>query len=218
MNEDFRNDVLAMREYLLNAVKAADQLKALSEGAPMSSASMQQTLEKVSSQFEYAVLGLRRICERYCAGVGGYPKLSLTETEHPTGKVEIVNGRWVRVTLNTLLPHCRFYSPAWLSDTIRRMLDEYEHDHDRLPFFPKAVLVIEEACSIGGRRIFDQDNKGWKAVANAVKGWLIPDDDQFSLSIALRSVFSDENCCRILIGPEDETPEIIKNCQRRQQI
>ena len=46
MNEDFRNDVLTMREYLFNAVKAADQLKAVSEGAPMSSASMQQTLER----------------------------------------------------------------------------------------------------------------------------------------------------------------------------
>ena len=218
MNEDFRNDILTMREYLFNAVKAADQLKAVSEGAPMSSASMQQTLEKASSQFEYAALEVRRICEHHCAGVGGYPRQRLIETEHPTGKVELVEGRWVRITLNTLLPHCRFYSPAWLSDTIRRMLDEYEHDHDRLPFFPKAVLVIEESCSIGGRHIFDQDNKGWKAVSNAIKGRLIPDDDQFSLSIALRSVFSDENRCRILVGPEDETPEIIKNCQRRQQI
>ncbi len=98
------------------------------------------------------------------------------------------------------------------------MLDEYEHDHDRLPFFPKAVLVIEEACSIGGRHIFDQDNKGWKAVSNAVKGRLIPDDDQFSLSIALRSVFSDENRCCIYVGLEEDTPEIIKFCQRRQQV
>ena len=218
MNEDFRNDVLTMREYLFNAVKAADQLKAVSEGAPMSSASMQQTLEKASGQFEYAALELRKICERYCAGIGGYPKQSLIETAHPTGKVELVEGRWVQITLNTLLPHCRFHSPIWLSDTIRRLLTEYERGHGKLPFFPKAVLVIEEACSIGGRRIFDQDNKGWKAVSNAIKGKLIPDDDQFSLSIALRSVFSDENCCRILIGPEDETPEIIKNCQRRQQI
>ena len=218
MNEDYRNDILTMREYLFNAVKASDQLLAVSEGAPMSSASMQQTLEKVSSQFEYAVLELRRICDRYCTGVGGYPKQRLTEIARPTGNVEILEDRWVCITLNTLLPHCRFYSPAWLSDTIRRMLDEYEHDHDRLPFFPKAVLVIEEACSIGGRHIFDQDNKGWKAVSNAVKGRLIPDDDQFSLSIALRSVFSDENRCCIYVGLEEDTPEIIKFCQRRQQV
>ena len=218
MNEDYKNDILTMREFLFNAVKASDQLLAVSEGAPMSSASMQQTLEKASGQFEYAVLELRRICERYCAGVGGYPRQRLTNTEHPTGNVELLEGRWVRITLNTLLPHCRFYSPAWLSDTIRRMLDEYEHDHEPLPFFPKAVLVIEEACSIGGRHIFDQDNKGWKAVSNAIKGRLIPDDDQFSLSIALRSVFSNENRCRIYVGLEEETPEIIKFCQRRQQV
>lgn len=218
MNEDFRNDVLTMREYLLNAVKAADELKAVSEGAPISPAGLQQTLEKASGQFEYVVLELRRICERYCPGVGGYPKQRLIEAARPTGKVELLEGRWVHITLNTLLPHCRFHSPIWFSDTIRRMLDEYELDHDWLPFYPKAVLVIEEACSIGGRHIFDQDNKGWKAVSNAIKGRLIPDDDQFSLSIVMRSVFSDEDCCRILVGLENEAPEIIHFCQRRQQI
>ena len=74
---------------------------------------------------------------------------------------------------------------------------EYEHDHEPLPFFPKAVLVIEEACSIGGRHIFDQDNKGWKAVSNAIKGRLIPDDDQYTLSVALLSKRSTENICHI---------------------
>ena len=56
MNEDYRNDILTMREYLFNAVKASDQLLAVSEGAPMSSVSMQQTLERASAQFEDAVL------------------------------------------------------------------------------------------------------------------------------------------------------------------
>ena len=218
MNEDFRNDVLTMREYLFNAVKAADQLKAVSEGAPMSSASMQQTLEKASGQFEYAALELRKICERYCAGVGGYPKQSLIEMAHPTGKVELVEGRWVQITLNTLLPHCRFHSPIWLSDTIRRLLIEYERGYGRLPFYPKAVLVIEEACSIGGRRIFDQDNKGWKAVSNAIKGKLIPDDDQFSLGLILLSNFSEENRCFATLIPVGEASEYLRRREKGQQI
>ena len=218
MTDDFRNDILTMREYLLNALKASDQLKAVTEGAPMSLLSMQQTLESVSGQFEYAVLEMRKLCDRYAPGVGGYPRKRLIRAEHPTGDVELVEGRWVQITLNTLLPHCRYQSPAWLADTIRRMLDEYEHEHGRLPCFPKAVLVIEESCSIGGRHIFDQDNKGWKAVSNAIKGKLIPDDDQFSLSIGLLAKFSDENRCRILIGSAAEAPEIMKFSQRRQQI
>lgn len=218
MTDDYRNDVLTMREYLLNALKASDQLKAVAEGAPMSLPSMQQTLEIVSGQFEYAVLEMRKLCDRYAPGVGGYPRKRLIRAEHPAGDVELVEGRWVQITLNTQLPHCRYQAPAWLTDTIRRMLDEYEHEHGRLPCFPKAVLVIEESCSIGGRHIFDQDNKGWKAVSNAIKGRLVPDDDQFSLSIVMRAVFSEENCCRVLVGLEDEAPEIIKFSQRRQQI
>ena len=100
MNEDYKNDILTMREYLFNAVKASDQLLAVSEGAPMSSVSMQQTLERASAQFEDAVLELRKICERYCAGIGGYPRQRLIETEHPTGNVELLEGRWVHITLN----------------------------------------------------------------------------------------------------------------------
>ena len=74
MTDDYRNDVLTMREYLLNALKASDQLKAVAEGAPMSLPSMQQTLEIISGQFEYAVLEMRKLCDRYAPGVGGYPR------------------------------------------------------------------------------------------------------------------------------------------------
>ena len=40
------------------------------------------------------------------------------------------------------------------------------------------MLIIDEHTAMEGRHIFDQDNKGWKAVSNAIKGRLIPDDDQ----------------------------------------
>ncbi len=218
MTDDYRNDVLTMREYLLNALKASDQLKAVAEGAPMSLPSMQQTLEIVSGQFEYAVLEMRKICDRYAPGIGGYPRKRLIRTEHPTGDVVLVDGRWVQITLNTLLPHCRYQSPAWLADTIRRMLDEYEHEHGRLPCFPKAVLVIEESCAIGGRHIFDQDNKGWKAVSNAIKGRLIPDDDQFSLGLVLLSVFSEKTRCRITLLPAEDAAEYLLRRKEGLQI
>lgn len=218
MNEDFRNDVLIMNEYILNAHKEALRLKAIAEGAPTGSASLQKTLETAAAQFEFSVLEMRRICERYSPGTGGYPKHLLSNVEHLTGTVELLEGRWPRITLNTLLPHCRYQTALWLTDTIRRLLNEYERGHGKLPCFPKAVMVIEEACDVGGRRIFDQDNKGWKAVGNAVKGRLVPDDDQFSLSIFMRASFSDENCCRITLAPEEETLALFQNCFQSQQI
>ena len=51
----------------------------------------------------------------------------------------------------------------------------------------QALLIIDEHCEIDARRVYDQDNKGWKAIANAIKGRLIPDDDQYSLGVCLLS-------------------------------
>ena len=56
---------------------------------------------------------------------------------------------------NTLLPHCRYQTPEWLTDTIRRLLDEYESSGSKLPQFKTAMLVIDEHCGMDGRHIFD---------------------------------------------------------------
>ena len=61
------------------------------------------------------------------------------------------------------------------------------------------MLVIDEHCGIDGRHIFNQDNKGYKAISNAIKGRLIPDDDQYTLALALLSQKSDLNVCHITL-------------------
>lgn len=66
-------------------------------------------------------------------------------------------------------------------------------------------MVIDEHSAIEGRHIFDQDNKGWKAVSNAFKGRLFPDDDQYTLSIALLSTKTTQTvCCHITILPLED--------------
>ena len=69
----------------------------------------------------------------------------------------------------------------------------------KLPFFNRALLVIDEFTGIQGRHIFDQDNKGYKAVSNAIKGRLIPDDDQHTLAVALLSGRSEVDVCHITL-------------------
>jgi len=59
--------------------------------------------------------------------------------------------------------------------------------------------VIDEHTGTQGRHIFDQDNKGWKAVSNAIKGRLIPDDDQHTLGLALLSAESELDVCHITL-------------------
>lgn len=65
-----------------------------------------------------------------------------------TGSVETFGYGWLHITLHTLLPHCRYQTPNWLSDTIRRLLDEYETCGKKLPFYSRAMLVIDEHTGI----------------------------------------------------------------------
>jgi hypothetical protein len=68
-----------------------------------------------------------------------------------------------------------------------------------LPSYSAAMLVIDEHCAIDSRHAYDQDNKGWKAIPNALKGLVIADDDQFSLGISLISTWDREASCHIYV-------------------
>ena len=64
--------------------------------------------------------------------------------------------------------------------------------------------MIDEYCDIASRQVYDQDNKGWKAISNAIKGRLVPDDDQYSLGVCLLSQRSSEQTCHIYILPASD--------------
>lgn len=121
-----------------------------------------------------------------------------------TGKVEVNQFGWVHITLYTLLPNCRYRTPEFLQHTITRLLQEYIQTKGKLPWFEEALLVINEYCDLQNRQIYDQDNKGWKAIPNAIKGVLVPDDDQFTLELALLSTLDQMPSCHIYILPAEE--------------
>ena len=164
---------------------------------------LRKDLETAISQFERATLELRRICESYETPVSSGGKMPPVPAREITGSVETLENNRLHICVNTLLPSCRYRAAEWLSDTIRRLLDSYEQSGQTLPYYSRALMVIEEHSEISGRKVFDQDNKGWKAVSNAVKGRLIPDDDQYTLGIALLSVRSAENACHIIMMDAD---------------
>ena len=194
-----KQDVARIQELTAGAFQQTGGLTVLSNIEQPDAEKLQQMLEQTTAQFERATLELRRLCEKHAPGAGGYgirPAASRMEVD---GYVEQFGYGWLHIQLNTLLPHCRYQTPEWLSDTIRRLLDEYESGGSVLPHFNAAMLVIDEHCGIDGRHIFDQDNKGWKAVSNAIKGRLIPDDDQYTLSLAMLSQKSELNICHITL-------------------
>lgn len=194
-----KQDMARIQELIGTAFAQTGCLVALSDGGMMSPEKLQQTLEQTMEHFERSALELRRLCEQYSPGVGGYGNRVRAPAMEIAGHVEILCEDWLHICLNTLLPHCRFQSPNWLTDTIRRLLNHYEAQGKPLPRYKRALLVIDEHSSIGGRHVFDQDNKGWKAVSNALKGRVIEDDDQYTLNVALVSKMSKETACHITL-------------------
>lgn len=191
---DFQKDIIRMQEMLTDAYHQVRTLPAQTDPAKL-----QQALERISGQMERSALTMRKLCETHAPGVGGYGNRPALPRMEAAGFVERFGYDWLHIQLNTLLPHCRYCPPEWLSDTIRRLLDDYEAGGNKLPFFRQAMLVIDEYCGVDGRHIFDQDNKGFKAVSNAIKGRLVPDDDQFTLAVALISEKSELNVCHITL-------------------
>ena len=195
----FRQDAAKLQKIANNAFCQTGTLAALADGGTPDPDKLQQVLEQTAAQFEGAALEVRKLCERYSTGAGGYGSRPVLPPMEIAGAVDMLGYRWLHISLNTLLPHCRFQPPEWLSDTIRRLLDDYEAQGCKLPFFNRALLVIDEHTGSKGRHIFDQDNKGYKAVSNAIKGRLIPDDDQHTLAVALLSGRSEADICHITL-------------------
>jgi hypothetical protein len=193
-----KQDMNRLQKLVMDAARQVGVLTALADGG-MSAEKLQRTLEQTSGQFERSALEVRKLCEKHSPGVGGYGSRPVCPQVEAAGFVERLGYGWLHIQLNTLLPHCRYQTSEWLSDTIRRLLDEYVAGGSELPYFKEAILVIDEHCGIKGRHIFDQDNKGWKAVSNAIKGRLIPDDDQHTLSMALLSTRSELDVCHITL-------------------
>ena len=96
----------------------------MADGGIMPPEKLQRTLEQTMENFEQSVLELRRLCERYSPGVGGYGRRPVVTALPVIGRVELLCEDWLHIRLNTLLPHCRFQTSGWLTDTIRRLLDE----------------------------------------------------------------------------------------------
>ena len=197
--ENLSRDMTRVRYLVGNAVQTSDNLVKLAFRDQPPMRKLRQYMETAMNLFERSTLELRQICEKYAETSNIPGKKAPIPAREVTGSVEITGYDWLHIRVNTLIPSSRFRAAEWFSDTIRRLLDDFEQSGQKLPYYSQALLVIEERTEISGRRAFDQDNKGWKAVSNAIKGRLIPDDDQFTLGVCLLSTWSGENVCHITL-------------------
>ena len=108
------------------------------------------------------------------------------------------------------MPHYKVLGgPQYISDCIVRLMNKFEEEGGKLPVFDKAFMAIIEHCDYRNCEAFDHDNKGFKAVQNALKGRLFPDDDQFELSLGLFTILDADTSCHIYVLPEDEAADFL---------
>ena len=201
---NLKTDMCRAQQVAYEAYLATGSLLALTDCGKPDRIRIALALDKLAGQMENAAMEVRNLCELHRPNIHERFKKPPLSPIILTGDVSVNEYGWVHITLYTLLPHCRFQTPAYLTDTISRLLDEYEVKHPKLPRFDRAMLIVDEHCDVDSRQVYDQDNKGWKAIPNAIKGRLIDDDDQFSLQVALISTKDKEPSCHIyLIHPED---------------
>ena len=211
MNEErFTVETKKIQSVIAKASQKAGALSALSDGGKMSREKLQLTLDF----FEAATLYLRQICEAQMPGAGGYGRCDGLEFQLPSGHIEIAGAGWVHMQIDTLLPHCRYMPATWLTDTVRQLLTAYMQRTNFRLHFKQMLLVIDEHSDVDGRHVFDQDNKGWKAVSNALKGLVIDDDDQYHLSVHMMSSRSAENVCHISLVLPESAEEFFKFHQK----
>ena len=205
---DDRDTIKQIQTITFDAYKTSGRIAALMDGAE---GDLAHEMSDAAFRLESGAVALRRLCERYQGapekGHGNRPVIPVPLDV--AGWAERSRDGWLHICLNTLLPHCRYDTPVWLSDTVTRALDRYEAAHAKLPMLERAMLIIDEHCDIDARRAFDQDNKGWKAVANAIKERLIPDDDQYSLGVCLLSKRLPENICHVYLIPGQDAGDFL---------
>ncbi len=209
---DLRADLKRLQSLIGDAFSKTGALVALTDAGAPDPDKVQRTLEFTADQFERAALDVRRLCESLSPGTGGYMHRPRLASIQIAGSVEMLEYTWLHIQINTLLPHCRYQTPAWLTDTIHRLLDGYVASGRQLPFYRnRAALVIEEYSDIGNRKIYDQDNKGWKAVSNALKGRLFPDDNQYDLGLVLLSKRSSESVTHITVMDMEDLGQFLSS-------
>lgn len=101
---DLKRDMMRIQELIGNAFRQTGSLVALTDGGQMNPNKLQKTLEQTMEQFEAATLELRKLCERYAPGSGGFAKKPILPSMDVTGSVEAFGYGWLHITINTLLP------------------------------------------------------------------------------------------------------------------
>lgn len=168
-----------------------------------------QSANVIGRQMDEYLCELENLCVRSRTVIEKYRPFSAMKSvnevndniENICGNVEVTENGWLHITLNTLLPNCKYRISSYISDTISRLISSCGYE---LPYFEKAFMAIVEYCNYENHNALDNDNKGWKMIPNALKGSVIEDDSQFVLSVGLFAKMSENIRCEIYVMPPED--------------
>ncbi len=167
-------------------------------------------IDAAMQQMELSCIEMRRCCENLRAGLPTRKPTNKYNTKAMYGEVTVLDNGWMDIKLNALLPHCKVLgSTQYVADSITRLLTSYSLGDVELPNYDKAFMAIVEHCNEDLSGVFDQDNKGFKGVINALKGRLFPDDNQFELALGLFTVRDSEECCHIYVMAAEDAGDFL---------
>lgn len=106
-------DMTHLQSLIGDAFSKTGALVALADAGNPDPDKIQRNLETIADQFERATLELRRLCECSAPGTGGYMRRPRLASLQIAGSVEMLEYTWLHIQINTLLPHCRYQTPAW---------------------------------------------------------------------------------------------------------
>ena len=141
-------------------------------------------------------------------------ELSNILSESASGTIEIIGNNWLHLSMQMLLPSDKNLSEMKkLSNTVTNLLDCQAGYLGYLPQYERAFVAIvehkntENVSSSGTVTVYDHDNKGYRAIPNAMKGRVFADDNQFTMSLGLftKHAESDLHCDIYVIPIEDIT-------------
>lgn len=188
--------------YLQEAYYLARELEQMTADAPERS----RTADEVLCAAETAVLIARRafggMLEK---GKQGKPLRLMPRSAEITGSVKVTNEGWTVIRLDTLLQNVRRRTTGYIENSILELLKQWRGSGGVLPWYRHAFVVITEHTDRKSGNVYDPDNREWKAVTNALKGVLIEDDDQFTVSLILDTVPDGKGFTEIAVLPYHET-------------
>ena len=140
---NLRESIQKIQTIAHDAYRASSQAATLLNEQGFSSEVLANSLEQTASQMEHAAVELRALCESCLPELLTIGRKPVLPSLDVAGSISVNEFGWLLIELNTLLPHCRFSTPVWLTDTITRLLDQHERRQGKLPMLDRALLVIE---------------------------------------------------------------------------